>query len=121
MLWSAPAKRVRCSREPLEAIPHSGPMPDAQCLERGVLPQRALPLLETLLRQGLLPVVIPYSALISACGKGRQPQGALQSLLHLGLLPVITYSVAISACEKGRNTLPGAASVAGDATPRPPA
>ena len=55
------------------------------------------------------------SALISACGKGRQPQGALQSLLHLGLLPVITYSVAISACEKGRNTLPGAASVAGQA------
>ena len=90
MLWSAPAKRVRCSREPLEAIPHSGPMPDAQCLERGVLPQRALQLLEAMLRQGLMPDGITYDALVSACETGVLQQRALELLevmLHQGLLP----------------------------------
>ena len=61
-----------------------------------------------MLHQGLLPNVITYSALVSACEKGKLPQRALElleTLLHQGLLPeVITYSALISACEKG--TLP---------------
>ena len=55
--------------------------------------------------QGLLPNVITYNALISACEKGALPQRALQlleTMLHQGLLPdVITYNTLISAYEKG--------------------
>ena len=58
--------------------------------------------------QGLLPDVITYNALISACEKGTLSERALQlleTMLHQGLLPdVITYNALISACEKG--TLP---------------
>merc|ERR1711920_888232 len=59
-----------------------------------------------MLHQGLLPNVITYNALISACEKGALPQRALQfleTMLHQGLLPnVITYNALISACEKGK-------------------
>ena len=65
----------------------------------------AFGLLHVMPRQGLLPDVISYSAAISACEKGQQPQQALQLLLDMrlkGLLPnVISYSATISACEKG--------------------
>jgi len=58
-----------------------------------------------MLHQGLLPNVLTYSALISACEKGALPQRALElleTMRHQGLLPnVITYSALISACEKG--------------------
>ena len=58
-----------------------------------------------MLHQGLLPDGIPYDALISACGKGTQPQRALQlleAMMHQGLLPDgITYSALVSACGKG--------------------
>ena len=49
--------------------------------------------------------MITYGALISACGKGAQPQRALQlleAMLHQGILPDgITYSALVSACGKG--------------------
>ena len=46
--------------------------------KRGTLPQRALQLLEAMLHQGLLPDVVTYNALISACEKGTLPQRATQ-------------------------------------------
>merc|ERR1712039_876525 len=56
-------------------------------------------LLETMLHQGLLPNVVTYNALISACEKGALPQRALQlfeTMLHQDLLPdVITYNALI--------------------------
>ena len=58
-----------------------------------------------MLHQGLLPDVITYNALISACEKGALPQRALQlleAMLHQGLLPDgITYIALVSAYEKG--------------------
>ena len=50
-----------------------------------------------MLRQGLLHNVITCSALISACGKGTQQQGALQIFEPDG----IAYNALISACGKG--------------------
>ena len=56
--------------------------------------------------KGLLPAVITYNALISACEKGTLPQRALQLLETMrdhGLLPnLITHNAATSACEKGQ-------------------
>ena len=56
--------------------------------------------------RGLVPDVITYSAAISACEKGQQPQHALQLLQEMqykGIVPnVISYSEAISACEWGQ-------------------
>ena len=53
----------------------------------------------------MVPNVITYSALISACEKGRQPEQALEVFKVMswqGVVPnVITYSAWISACEKG--------------------
>ena len=58
-----------------------------------------------MLPQGLLPDVITYCAVISACEKATLPQRALEiveAMLHQGLLPkVITYSALISACGTG--------------------
>ena len=58
-----------------------------------------------MLHQGLLPNVITYNALVSACEKGTLPYKTrvlCEALLHQGLLPVvITYSAFISACAKG--------------------
>jgi pentatricopeptide repeat protein len=54
-------------------------------------------------RQGVLPDVITYSALISACEKGKQPERALElfeAMQRQGVVPdVITYSALVSACE----------------------
>ena len=62
-------------------------------------------LLQQLQLRGLLLDVIAYNALASACGKGTQPQRALQlweAMLHDGLLPAgSTYSALVSACGKG--------------------
>ena len=48
----------------------------------------------------------PYSALISACEKGKQPDQALkvfEAMVEQGLLPgAITYNALVSACEKGK-------------------
>merc|ERR1712151_716935 len=56
--------------------------------------------------QDLAPDVITYSASISACEKGQQPQTTMSLLASMqphDLAPdVITYSTAISACEKGQ-------------------
>ena len=73
--------------------------------EAGTLPLRAGQLLDGMMRQGLLPDGITYTALISAGGKGTPPQRALQrveAMLHHGLLPDgITYSALVGACGKG--------------------
>ena len=42
--------------------------------EKDAVPQRALQLFEAKLHRGLLPDVITYSALISACAKGTLPR-----------------------------------------------
>ena len=66
---------------------------------------RAGQLLDGMMRQGLLPDGITYTALISAGGKGTPPQRALQrveAMFHQGLLPDgITYSALVGACGKG--------------------
>ncbi len=73
--------------------------------EKGKQPERALELIEAMQRQGLVPDVITYNALISACEKGKQPERALElfeATQRQGLVPnVITYNALISACEKG--------------------
>jgi pentatricopeptide repeat protein len=55
-------------------------------------------------RQGVVPDVITCSALISACGKGKQPERALEvfeAMQRQGVVPnVITYSALISACPE---------------------
>ena len=57
-------------------------------------------------QQGVVPNVITYNALISACEKGKQPRRTieiLQAMQGQGLVPnVITYSALISACGKGK-------------------
>ena len=68
---------------------------------------------------GLVPNVITYSALISACETGQKAVRALE-LFHVmrgqGLvLNVITYTALISACEKGKE-LNRALMPCGDAT-----
>ena len=57
-------------------------------------------------RQGAVPDLITYSALVSTCEKGKQPERALKLFEEMrlpGFVPdVITYSALISACEKGK-------------------
>ena len=65
------------------------------------MPRKALPLLCAMLHHGPLPDVFAYSALISACDKGRLPQGALQLLeavLHQGILPELTNLQRVAQC-----------------------
>ena len=54
----------------------------------------------------MVPKVITYNALISACEKGKQPERVMElfeAMNHKGVVPdVITYSAVISACEKGK-------------------
>eukprot|EP00747_Dinoflagellata_sp_TGD_P122231 gnl/TRDRNA2_/TRDRNA2_173576_c1_seq18.p2 gnl/TRDRNA2_/TRDRNA2_173576_c1~~gnl/TRDRNA2_/TRDRNA2_173576_c1_seq18.p2 ORF type:complete len:121 (-),score=35.12 gnl/TRDRNA2_/TRDRNA2_173576_c1_seq18:568-930(-) len=54
---------------------------------------------------GLKPNVVTYSAAISACEKGQQPEKALELLHQMQerkLVPdVVAYSAAISSCERG--------------------
>jgi len=56
--------------------------------------------------QGLVPDVIPYTALISACEKSKQPEQVTrlhEAIQWQGMVPnVITYGTLISACEKGK-------------------
>ena len=56
--------------------------------------------------QGLVLNVITYTALISACEKGQQPEQATrlyEAMQWQGLVPnVITYTALISACEGGQ-------------------
>ena len=53
-------------------------------------------------RQGKVPEIITYNALISVCEKGKQPERALemfQALQRQGMVPdIITYSALISVC-----------------------
>jgi len=57
-------------------------------------------------RQGMVPEVITYNALISACEKGNHSEQAMKvfkAMQRQCLLPnVITYCALISACEKGK-------------------
>ena len=57
-------------------------------------------------RQGVVPTTITYSALISACEKGPQPERALdvfEVMQRQDVVPdVIIYSALISACEKSK-------------------
>ena len=56
-------------------------------------------------QQGVVPEVITYNALISACEKGKQDERAMrifEAMQQQGVMPeVITYNALISACEKG--------------------
>jgi len=63
-------------------------------------------LFHTIKRQRLVPDVIAYSALISACTKGPQPERALEpydAMKQQGLMldDSLTCSTLIVACEKG--------------------
>ena len=63
-------------------------------------------LLEAMRQHGLVPNVITYNALISACGKGQEPERAMKLFERMqrqgGVPVVITYNALISACEKGK-------------------
>ena len=54
----------------------------------------------------MVPEVITYNAVISACEKGKQAERALevfQTMQWQGVVPnVITYSAVVSASEKGK-------------------
>ena len=57
-------------------------------------------------QQGVTPNAITYNALISACGKGKQPEQALnvfEAMVQQGVVPdATTYNALISACEKAK-------------------
>ena len=57
-------------------------------------------------QQGMMPDVITYNALISACEKGKQPKQAgqmLQAMQWQRVVPnVVTYNALISAGAKGK-------------------
>ena len=63
-------------------------------------------MLQLMQRQGLLPTVITYNALISACEKGMQAKQALEmfyAMQRQGMVPnVITDNALICTCEKGK-------------------
>ena len=46
--------------------------------EKGKQPERALEVFQAMQRQGVVPNVITYNAVISACEKGKQPERALE-------------------------------------------
>ena len=54
----------------------------------------------------MVPSAITYSALISACKEGKQPERALQVLEAIkqrgAVSDAITYNALICACEKGK-------------------
>ena len=58
---------------------------------------------ETMQRQVMVPRVLIYDALISACETGQAPERALQvfdAMHSQGMVPVIiTYNAPLSACE----------------------
>ena len=67
--------------------------------------KHALQFFQRMQQQSMVPNIITYSALISACEKGKQPERALElfeAMKQQGVVPdVITYNALISACEKG--------------------
>jgi len=56
--------------------------------------------------EGVVPDVIAYNAVISACEKAKQPVKAMEFFERLKcgrIVPdVVTYNALISACEKGK-------------------
>ena len=60
--------------------------------------------IDLLQRQDVVAVAIIYTALITACAKGGQPEQAFEILKFMhqqGVVPnVITYAALVSACEK---------------------
>ena len=68
--------------------------------------QQALGLLGVVQQTAVLPDVVSYLAVISACDKGQQWQlvlGLLTVMQQTAVLPiVISYNAAISACENGQ-------------------
>ena len=57
-------------------------------------------------QQGIVPDAFTYSALISACEKGKRPEGAMEisaAMEQQGVVSnAITYNALISACEIGK-------------------
>ena len=57
-------------------------------------------------KQNVVPDVITYNTLISACEKGKKTERALEifdNMQQQGIVPdLITYNALISACEKGK-------------------
>ena len=55
-------------------------------------------------QQGVVPDVITYNSLISACAKGKQPKRALEVVSVIQqqgvVFEVVTYSALISACDR---------------------
>ena len=66
-------------------------------------PERALEVFEAMQQQqGVMPDVITYSALTSACEKGKQPERALELFEARQLSVHVSFNAAIGACEKGK-------------------
>ena len=69
--------------------------------------RQAASLFDDMLREGIKPDVVTFSALISTCEKGEDLPKALQlckDFQHQGIKPdVVTYSALISTCEKGQD------------------
>ena len=61
-----------------------------------------LKLIHRMQQKGVVPTIFTYSALISDCEKGKQPERALevfQAMQRQGVVPdVIKYSAVVSAC-----------------------
>ena len=57
-------------------------------------------------RHSIVPDLISYNALISACEKGKQPEQAMEmfhAMQRHSVVPnLISYSALLSACEKGK-------------------
>ena len=61
-------------------------------------------LLEAMRRQGVVPNIITYNALISACEKGKKFGRAFnvcEAMLRQGIMPdIVGYTALISTCDK---------------------
>ena len=57
---------------------------------------------------GMVPEVIPYNVVTSACEKGEQPKQAVEMFhamqWHGSVRGIVTYSDLISTCEKGNQS-----------------
>ena len=65
----------------------------------------ALQVSQSMHKQSVASNAITFNALISACGKGKQPERALkvfEAVVQQSVVPTTTtYNALISACEKG--------------------